>query len=179
MKYVLCAICVLACSAAALADRWAFPEKLVRTEHVFGETKIVLEVDGTKSHLYPPHTLSIYAGDELLARYKNVGFEKVFASSDNRFFVGLSNDGIPGTAFVVFDAAGNLLREVKHPFLPAGMYTQQSITRLRQWYDDKDPGVEFDTSNGVLHAVLVRGSNRQKYSLLERDLKPREVPAAR
>ncbi|HEV2296835.1 MAG TPA: hypothetical protein VGR35_23545 [Tepidisphaeraceae bacterium] len=145
----------------------------------FGESKLVLEIDGTKSQHYPPHTLSVYVGDELLAKYKNVGFDKVYASKDNKFFVGVSNGGIPGTAFVVFDAEGNLLREEKHRFLPRALYTSQSVTVIRVWYDRENPNVEFDVRDGRLLAVFIRGSNNQRYNLLERDLGFREVPAER
>jgi hypothetical protein len=179
MKYMMCAICVLACAAAVLADSWMFPKKLIKNEHTFGDSKIVLEVDGTKDQGFPPHTLSIFTGDQLLAKYKNVGFEKVYSSMDNRFFVGVSNRGIPGTAFVVFDADGNLLREEKHRFLPYELYTSQSVTLVREWYDEKNPDVEFDVRDGRLAAVFIRGSNKQKYNLLERDLGFREVPADR
>src|SRR5688572_33508631 len=114
MRYAMYAFLVLACSAAmVLADSWRYPKELIKKEFEFGESKLVLEIDGTKSQAWPPHTLSIYAGDQLLAKYKNVGFDKVYASNDNKFFVGVSNSGIPGTAFVVFDAQGNLLREEK------------------------------------------------------------------
>lgn len=128
---------------------------------------------------YPPHTLSIYAGDELLAKYKNVGFEKVYASKDNMFFVGVSNSGIPGTAFVIFDAQGNLLRELKHPFLPHAMYTSRSVTIMRVWYDGEDPEVEFNVRDGHLIGISIRGSNNQKYDLLEPDLGFREAAPKR
>lgn len=176
MKCVLSVFLVLVCSAAMLsADSWAFPKELAKKEFTFGESKFVLEVDGTRNQGFPPHTLSIYAGDRLLAKYQNVGFQKVYGSKDNKFFVGVSNSGIPGTAFVVFDAEGNLLREEKHRFLPHALYTAQSVTLMRVWFDEKSPDVEFDIRDGRLMAVLIRGSNGQRYNLLERDLGFRET----
>jgi len=176
MKHLTCAFLVLSWLAAtASADSWIFPKKLVTKNSEFGESKLVLEIDGTKDQAFPPHTLSVYGGGQLLAKYRNVGFHKVYASKDNKYFVGLSNSAIPGTAFVVFDAAGNLLREEKHDFLPHAMYTFRSITVLRVWFHEKNPDVEFDVQDGRLVGVFVRGSNNQKYNLLQRDLDFREV----
>ena len=181
---MVCAFAVLAvlaccCAATARADSWVFPKELIRKEFKFGGSRLVLEVDGTKDRGSPPHTLSIHAGDQLLARYRNVAFDRVYASKDNKFFLGVSNGGIPGTAFVVLDAEGNLLREEKHRFLPHALYTSQSVTLVRVWFDEKDPGVEFDVRAGRLAAVFIRGSNGQRYNLLERDLGFRQVPAGR
>jgi hypothetical protein len=175
MRFAMYTLGALACSAfVALADSWFFPKELTREEYIFGGSKFVLEIDGTKDWGWPPHTLSIYRGDELLAKYRNVGFKKVYASKDNRFFVGVSNHGVPGTAFVVFDAEGNLLREEKHRFLPPGLYTKQSLVIWQHWYDEKNPEVQFDVTDGRLVRVFIRGSNQQKYDLLKRDLDFRE-----
>lgn len=151
-------------------DSWFFAPKKVTKNSKFGDSKIVLEIDGTKDQQFPPHTLSIYRHGELVAKYPNVGFDQIFASPDNRFFVGLSNSGIPGTAFVVFDANGNLLREEKHRFLPAAIYTRRSLTIDRTWFDSDNPEVEFDVHEGHLRGIDVRGSGKRKFGLLEWDL---------
>lgn len=169
MKIAACASLVFFCSVTALADSWAFPKKLMKKEFEFGESKIVVEIDGRKSQGFPPHTLYIYAKGQLQAQYKNVAFDKVYTSEDNQFFVGASNTGIPGTAFVVFDAKGNLLREVKHRFVPPGMYTSQSITLIRRWFDEADPNVQFLIRDDRLVGVSIRGSNKQTYDLLKPD----------
>jgi hypothetical protein len=180
MKYAMYAVLVLAgCVATVQADSWSFPKKLIKKEFEFGDTKLVLEIDGTKNQGYPPHTLSIYSGDELVAKCQNIGFEKIYASDDNKFFVGVSNSGIPGTAFVIFDADGKLLREEKHRFLPRELYTARSITLVRAWFDEENPDVKFEVSEGRLSAVFIRGSNKQKYNLMEPDIGFREEPRAR
>ena len=69
--------------------------------------------DARENTRWPLFELMIYKGDELQAKYRNIGFDKIFASEDNRYFLGVSNTGIPGTAFVIFDSDGKLLREVK------------------------------------------------------------------
>jgi len=170
VSIVLSSVC-----GPAFADSWTYPPRVTSEKFLFGESRIVLEIDGTRNSGYPPHTLLIYRRGELVAKYKNVGFEKVYASADNRYFVGLSNWGIPGTAFVVFDAEGNLLREQKHRFLPDGVHTVRSVTVRRVWYDAEKPAVEFGVEAGRLVSVKVRGSNGQRYDLLAPDLGVRQA----
>lgn len=160
----------LTLATAALADDWSFPKELVTTTNTFGDTRIVLEIDGTKDQTYPPHAISVFNGDTLLAKLPNTGFGAVYASPDNQFFVGLSNDGIPGTAFVVFDARGNLIREQKHAFMPVLIYSSMSVTRVREWFDAVKPEVEFVVEAGRLLHLHVNGSNGQRYDLLKADL---------
>lgn len=155
---------------AALADKWSYPAEVAKETFEFGKSKFILEVDGKRDQYLPPHTLSIYLNDELVARYRNIGFAKVYASEGNRYFVGLSNRGIPGTAFVIFDAEGNLIREEKHRFLPPGVHTSMSVTLVREWFNDKEPAVEFKMDGDRLTAVFVQGSNGQRYDLLKADL---------
>ena len=152
------------------ADSWLFPATLTEKAFAFGKTKVVLEVDGREDQSFPPHAVSIYVDGALRAKYRGVGFEQVHPSADKKYFVGLSNGGIPGTAFVVFDAAGNLIREQKHDFMPDAVYTSRSVTVIREWFDDERPGVEFNAANGRLVGVIVRGSNGKRYDLLKADL---------
>lgn len=164
-------LCVLAIGMPALshADSWAFEPKVTEKVYEFGESKIVLKVDATKDQQWPEHTLSIYLGDELMAQYKNVGFEQIFASPDNKYFLGVSNSGIPGTAFVIFDREGNLIREEKHNYMAMSIYTEISVTLVRTWYDSKNPGVEFVSDGDRLTKVLIRSHTNKTYNLLYRD----------
>ena len=166
----LFAVVLLATAGWILADSWAYPPEVKIKSFEFGKSKLVLEIDGTRDQSFPPHTLLIFLDDQLMAKYRNVGFTDVYASDDKRYFVGLSNSGIPGTAFVIFDAEGNLIREEKHRFLPRGIHTEMSVTVLRAWYDEKKPTAEFVMDNGRLMGVLVQGSNGQRYDLLKGDL---------
>lgn len=168
-KLVLCVVGLCICTFVR-ADTWFFDNKLVTKPFKFGKSTIVLEVDGRKDRRRPPHTLSIHLDGALAAKYRNVGFEHLYASKDNRFIAGLSNEGIPGTAFVVFDAEGNLLREVKHEHMPYGIYTAHSVTIVRTWFESQRP-VEFKVGeNGRLASVLVWGTRVKRYDLLEPDL---------
>jgi hypothetical protein len=171
VKHVRIAFTVVACLGAwAFADSWIYPMTPTTTAFEFGKSKFVLDIDGAKNQSFPPHVWSVYLDGAPVARYPNVGVQKVYASEDNQFFVGLSNHGIPGTAFVVFDAQGNLIREQKHRFLPSAMYTSQSVTLVRTWYDADKPDVAFDIKDGQLKGVSVSGSNKQRYDLLKADL---------
>jgi hypothetical protein len=161
---------VLGAWGSALADSWVYPKEVTRKTYDFGKSRIVLEVDATRNWTYPDHTLFIYLDVELMARYRNVAFEQIHASKDNEYFVGLSNRGIPGTAFVIFDAKGNLIREEKHRFLPTAIYTSRSVTLSRVWFDSAKPEVEFKVEPNRLAGILVWGSNKQRYDLLRADL---------
>lgn len=61
---------------------------------------------------------------------------------DNLLFVGLSNDGLPGTAIVIFDDEDNLNLEIKHD-VGNFNYCEESIKRIRIWYDRENPAIEF------------------------------------
>ena len=168
-RIALLCVLVIGIPAVSYGDSWAFEAKVTEKEYEFGKTKIVLKVDAVKDQSYPEHTLFIYLDGELMAQYKNVGFEKIFASKDSKFFLGVSNSGIPGTAFVIFDKEGNLLREEKHNFMAMSIYTEISVTLHRKWYDPEKPGVEFITDGKRLGKVLIRSHTGKTYNLLYRD----------
>jgi hypothetical protein len=174
-------VLVLSMAAIILADTWSFPicisdDGTVVKEppkiYTFGDTRIELECDTTKSGNYLEFLLRIYDSNNLMAMYRNVAFEDIYASEDNSFFVGLSNCGIPGTAFVVFDKNGRLLREVKHQFLHASysdydrVYSNQSVTLVREWYDKNNVDIQFQIDQGRLEDVVLKGSTGLEYRLL-------------
>jgi hypothetical protein len=182
MKRFAMVLAVIAADmGSATADSWSYSPTLQSTSYEFGNSRFVLEIDGRKDQAFPPHTLSIYLRGKLVAKYQNVAFDKIYASKDNRFFVGLSNGGIPGTAFVLFDSQGKLIREVKHRFLPKGIHTDGSVTLSRIWFNEKEPAVEFKAEGDYLEGVFVRGSSGQRYNLLEPDLgfDPSKMPGKR
>jgi hypothetical protein len=177
---ILAAISIVLVATFASADSWFFAPKVTTKTHNFGDIKIVLERDATQNQRYPDHILRIYSQQVLLAMYRNVAFQTIYASKDKNFFVGLSNDGIPGTAFVIFDCHGNLIREVKHRYLNSSIYTVMTISRGRVWYDLKDPSVQFESEGRQLKDVTVKGSNGMTYHLLQKELgvNPDDVWAA-
>lgn len=167
-----CALIVLfAFVSRAIGDSWAFEKGLTEQVHEFGRVKIVMQIDARENQSFPPHKLTIYRDGKAVAIYPNVGFQQIHASPDHRFFVGLSNNGISGTAFVIFDDRGNLIREMKHDFSGALItYSNTSVTRNRTWFDTKNPHVRFEAEENSLQKLLVKGSAGQTYDLLERDM---------
>jgi hypothetical protein len=178
-KLLILAVIALA-TALVFADSWGFEAKLDEKTHEYGQSRIVLATDTRENQQYPEYSLSIYLADELMARYRGVAFDQIFASDDHTYFVGLSNHGLTGTAFVIFDRKGNLIREMKHRFMDPKFYTSRSVTVIREWYNDKNPAVQFQIEKNRLRQVTVNGSAGTRYNLLDRTLKntPDAKPAA-
>ena len=150
-----------------LGDKWSFPPEKVNQEYIFDKTKIILTRDSTENQTFPDFVLSIYFENNLMAQYRNVGFEEIVASDDNKIFVGLSNSGIPGTAYVVFDYKGRLLRETKHQYSNFE-YCKKSITIVRDWYNKENPDVKFKFygDKKYLNDIVVSGCNGTTLSLI-------------
>lgn len=110
---------------------------------MFGETKIVLITDGRADRKSPDFILQVFKNDQLQAQVHNVSFDQVFPSPDGRFFVGLSNRGIPGTAVVVFNDRGAITLLASHGIAEFD-YCRKSVTVEREWYDNENPQVKFN-----------------------------------
>jgi len=151
--------------SAALGDKWFLRPEVKDTKYQFGDTRIVLHYDSTQNQRYPTYKLSVYAKDELLGEYPDVGFEQVFASPDNAYFVGLSNDGLIKQAYVIFDSHGKILKIQPHDPLKVRYYGF-SVTLERQWYDQKKPQPEFRVVDGELKDISVHVRDGQRVSLL-------------
>ncbi|MDA9120329.1 hypothetical protein N9J83_09375 [Opitutales bacterium] len=165
MKHIFVITLLILSTLVTRADRVVIPATRDVVTKTFGETKIELIRDG-RNRLKPViYEFLVYRGDEILSKLKNVYFEKVYASKDNRFFLGVSNYGLPGTAYVIFDADGNLIREVKHKH-SAQQYTRKSVTIIREWYNEKKPEVVFDIRN-TLDGVSIISSKGHRIHLLK------------
>lgn len=165
----LCCLTFLAMLAqSAIADSWKFDPVEKNKVETYGDIKIVQTTDARNDSQYPDFLLSIYFKDELLAKYKGVSFQKLFASPDHSRFVGLSNRGLPGTAVIVFDNKGNLLLEAKHG-LAAFDYCDESVTLVRRWYDEDKPDVQFvsDETYGGYKEITVRDCRGKTQDLLK------------
>lgn len=153
---------------SAFADSWKYDPVEKSKIETYGDIKIIQTTDARKDRQYPDFILSIYFKDELLAKYKGVAFQKLFASPDNSRFVGLSNYGLPGTAVVVFDNKGNLILEAKHG-LATFDYCNESVTLVRRWYDEDKPDVQFvpDEKYGGYKEITVRDCKGKTEDLLK------------
>jgi hypothetical protein len=131
------------------------------------EGRLLLEVDTAEPiALGYQGMLTLQGGTMQLATMKTPKYGSSSRKKPKKSY----EDSIPGTAFVIFDASGNVIREMKHQFLPRRVHTKSSVTVVREWFDEANPDVQFKMSDGALDAVLIRGSNSQRYDLLERDL---------
>jgi len=136
------------------------------TKLVFGDTTIVKKVNPSEDEV----SISIYCKEKLKAKLEGVWFERIFPSPKFDYFLGVTNTGIPGTAFILFSKYGMLLREVKHDFLDFIPYCGQSLVCDRTWYNDKNPGVEFVFDEGGLSKVFINGCDGKRYNLFDRIL---------
>jgi len=134
-------------NAGALADSWSFRKEKTETVHQFGKTKILRIVDATNDQQYPSFTVDIYTDDQLVGRYGNVSFDQIFSSKDNSLFVGLSNNGLPGTAILIFDSSGNLKLEIKHG-LGHFRYCEESASLVRTWFSAEHADFAFEYAEG-------------------------------
>lgn len=168
MKKSLIIICVLfGIGYFLFSDEWLFhPGK---SEYIFDNIKIIQTVEVKSQTPYPNFILDFYVDNKLQAKYRNINVQSIFRSPDKNYFVGLSNSGVPGTAYVVFDKRGNLLREVKHDYLDFVEYCNYSITINRKWINVKKPELKiFKGSMGVV--IQVTGCNGKKYNLLNKGI---------
>jgi hypothetical protein len=132
----------LSFSSPSSADSWSFPATIKTQPETHGDITIRRILDARKNQQYPHYSIEITRGDQLLARIPGVYFQQLFPAPDGSFFVGLSNEGLPGTAVIVFDREGRLKLEIKHGVAEFD-YCEQSTTLVREWFDAEKPKVTF------------------------------------
>lgn len=163
---ILQRFCVAAClsltAAAPMADTWSFKSS-EREFKLLQGIRVVVTTDASKSTQRPEFHLKIYEGQKLLAHYPGLAFEHIAGSPDGKFFVGLSNQGVPGTAAAVFTRNGSLRLLAIHG-LAEFDYCEKTVTLFRRWYDEKNPNVRFDGPTG---GITVRDCKGQQVPLLE------------
>jgi hypothetical protein len=168
MKRLLpAAVLILATASAATADKWKLDPEVKDTDYKFGEAKIMLHYDTTKDQYFPEYTLRIFQKDKPAAELAGVGFEHVYASPDNAFFVGVSNRGLIKDAYVIFDRQGKILKRQPHDPKKVS-YKSFSVTLIREWCDEKKPEAKFEVAGGVLRNVTINGADGKRVSLLDK-----------
>ena len=87
-----------------------------------------------------------------IARYSGLGLDQMFASPHGNLFVSLTNSGAV-TPAVVFAESGHivLFLEGSIALLP---YCDRTATRSWEWYDGRNPDVQFDESQWVAGITL-------------------------
>ena len=126
-------------------------------EYTFGETKFVLNEYCRGS--WPIYTFLVYKNDQLLKVYENIAFHKLFASSNNTYFLGVTNSGYPHFAYVIFNIEGDIIRATRHRNEDINYCVMLSGGYLKEWYNEESPDVEFIVENGILKDVLINGCN--------------------
>jgi hypothetical protein len=157
-------VCLVLMCSSARADSWALTPEVKDTEFTFGDTRIVLHYDSTRNNQYPEHATRIYLKNKLVGQHDNVGFQKVYASPDNVYFLGLSNRGLVNPAFVVFDRNGKI-----HKMQPHGPkkvhYFVVSKTLIRKWCNLDEPKPTFHVVDGKLEDVRICAFDGSRISL--------------
>ena len=133
---------VLVAPLVARADSWAFPATIKTEPETHGNVTIQRIRDARQNQQYPDYSVELTKAGGLLARIPGVYYDTLFAAPDGSFFVGLSNNGLPGTAVIILDREGRLRLEVKHGIAEFD-YCERSATLRRVWFDAEKPKVTF------------------------------------
>ena len=111
----------------------------------FGDIRVTQEIKISGRPTIPPeYVLSIHKGEKLLARLPHVGVQFLTASNGHKLFVGVSNLTYPGTAIIIFDDRGRLLREIKHMSVALDYCEANPDLHKGVWYDPENSKVEFE-----------------------------------
>lgn len=139
---LLAASAMLTWSVDVAADSWRFPAKIEKQSFSFGNVQAVVTTDARKDQRFPRFQIEVLHEGRMVALIPGAAFEQLFASSDNKLFLGLSNSGLPGTAAIVFTSDGEIRLFVRHQAARFD-YCQESVTLQREWYDSRNPEVRF------------------------------------
>jgi hypothetical protein len=94
----------------------------------------------------------------------------IAASDDGQYIVGLSNRGSEN-AFWIRNYQGQLIQRKTHflgPHYWQGIhYCSESVTNVREWFNEKDPEVRFQLKSGKLLQVTVRSCDGKDLQLLK------------
>lgn len=128
---------------------------------VFGDTEITSMIEGYGA------TLKVVHKGEMKALLQGVFFSHIIASPDEKFFVGLSNGGLPGSAVAVFTSEDRFPVIAYHGAADFD-YCDRTVTLVRHWYDKEEPDVRFVTDdNGTLQAITLRDCRGRTVDLMD------------
>ena len=141
LRHLLAALLLIA-TTTAQADSWSYPPEVTTRAYSYGDVRVVTTTDARVHRKVPDFLLEIFRGETRVAQIPGLSFEQLFVSNDNRLFLGLSNNGIPGTAVVLFNDRGDLLLLADHGMAEFD-YCEKSVTLVRTWFDAANPNVRF------------------------------------
>ncbi len=114
-------------------------------------------------------TLSCRRGSDALFTVNDFA-DYVAASNDRRYIVGLSNRGSEN-AFWIRDTHGRVIERKSHfegPHYWFGIhYCSESVSNVREWFDQKRPDVRFYFKDSQLLQVVVRSCDGKDLQLLK------------
>lgn len=153
----LMAFAILLFAETATADMPSMVKRVQKKDYVFGSIKITQSFDSRKDPMDPDFKLQLWDKGRLLLSLNDVAFDNIYPSPDHELFVGLSNSGWPGSAVIVFNRRGRVWF-VAHHGTSEFDYCAASPTMLKEWYDDKDPALQFSgatfSADDLLHISL-------------------------
>ena len=117
-------------STTTSADMWRYPPEIATRSFSHGDVRVVLTTDARADQVSPDFLFEVFKGDAVVARIPGISFDSLFASNDNRVFLG------------VFADTGRLALLADHG-LAEFDYCTKSVTLERVWFDEADPNVRF------------------------------------
>ncbi|MYM21075.1 hypothetical protein GTP46_00225 [Duganella sp. FT135W] len=159
----------LVSSVEAYADMPPMERKKTEQTFRFGAIKIVQSFNSIRDPKSPEFKVRVFKGDKLLLQLSDAFCGNFFAAPNQLLFVGLSNTGWPGTAVIVFDDSGRILLLADHNAAQFD-YCEETPTLLKQWYDDKNPEVQFHLPNAgkeIKPSISVRDCRGGTVDLLD------------
>lgn len=162
MKIFLIILISLSSVSVGICDKIRPITQVVETIYEFGEFEVVKIIPITSDY-----TIKLFKENVLLTTFIDASFNHISASKNNEVFIGISNTGEPGTAFIIFNSKGDLLVEVKHD-LDRHHYCHMSIWYTRIWYDNDNPGIRFVyTEDDEFKDIVVNGCNGKEIKIIE------------
>ncbi|WP_416757456.1 hypothetical protein ACNI65_14310 [Roseateles sp. So40a] len=152
-------------ASVAHADSWKFPATTTDRTFDFDATRIVLTTDARKSQRMPDFQMRVLLAGREQARFPGVSVDQIFASPDKKVFLGLSNQGLPGTAVILFSNTGRIILLANHG-LAEFDYCSKSVTLARDWYDQLKPEIRWDLDNEKNPGIYLRDCKGQTIELL-------------
>jgi len=93
MKRLFLCLALLFITQTVFGDSWFLEQKNEDTEFIFGETKIILNynsLDAIGKTNFPNYTIKLLKNNQLIVTFENTGFEEIFASKGEQYFLGVS-----------------------------------------------------------------------------------------
>lgn len=178
MKPICHAIILLACVShpqLSFCDVFSIREHNDSHKETYGETTLLIKSQYKQGMGLPEQSVTIIRNGTKIGMIPFFG-DELFVSPDNKYFLTLSNSGLCNIAYLVFDNEGNIIRisyqdtrlakqrENEYPVL----YHSMSITVAREWYNAKDPKVDFIINDGELIDVKINNPKNKRISLLDK-----------